>query len=64
MKDLTWFFVCNLIVDWLLGYFVYQLGENIHILLILAVLGIIDGLLPRPKLKPEKSRHDNYHRHR
>lgn len=51
MKDLTWFFVCNLIVGWLLSYFVYQFGEQAHVLLILAALTIVGGVILQFKEK-------------
>lgn len=43
MKDLIWLIVIILLVGWLIGYFGFgnAVGDLIHILLILAVIGIL-----------------------
>lgn len=43
MRDLVWFIVVILIIGWLVGYFGFgeAVGSLIHILLVLAVIGIL-----------------------
>lgn len=43
MSDLIWLIVVILIVGWAIGYFAFgeAVGNLIHILLVLAVIGII-----------------------
>ncbi len=43
MRDLIWLIVVILIIGWLVGYFGFgeSVGSLIHILLVLAVIGIL-----------------------
>ncbi|SHI34793.1 hypothetical protein SAMN04488096_101227 [Mesonia phycicola] len=43
MKDLIWLIIIILIIGWLVGYFGFgdAVGSLIHILLVLAVIGIL-----------------------
>lgn len=41
MSDLISIIIVLLIIGWLLGYFVFSLGGFIHILIVLAVIGIL-----------------------
>ncbi len=43
MKDLIWLIVVILIIGWVVGYFGFgeSVGSLIHILLVLAVIGIL-----------------------
>ncbi|NLN25571.1 MAG: lmo0937 family membrane protein [Bacteroidetes bacterium] len=41
MSDLIWLIVVIMIVGWLLGAFVFNLGAFIHILLVLAIIGVL-----------------------
>ncbi|MBW2960905.1 lmo0937 family membrane protein [Mesonia aestuariivivens] len=43
MRDLIWLIVAILIIGWLVGYFGFAdaVGSLIHILLVLAVIGIL-----------------------
>lgn len=43
MKDIVWLIVVLLIIGWLVGYFGFgeAVGSLIHILLVLAVIGIL-----------------------
>lgn len=43
MKDLIWLIIVILLIGWVIGYFAfYQLvGGLIHILLILAIIGVL-----------------------
>ena len=43
MRDLIWLIVIILIIGWLVGYFGFAdaVGNLIHILLVLAVIGIL-----------------------
>jgi len=41
MRDLIWLIVVILIIGWLFGYFYFSLGAFIHILLVLAIIGIL-----------------------
>ncbi|MCW4469407.1 lmo0937 family membrane protein [Flavobacterium sp. MFBS3-15] len=43
MRDLIWLIVVILIIGWLVGYFGFQesVGSLIHILLVLAIIGIL-----------------------
>lgn len=43
MKDLIWLIVIILLIGWAVGYFAFgeAVGNLIHILLVLAVIGIL-----------------------
>ena len=41
MSNLLYFIAVILIIFWLLGYFVYDLGAIIHILLVLAIISVL-----------------------
>ncbi|MBP2830723.1 lmo0937 family membrane protein [Aquimarina sp. U1-2] len=41
MRNLIWLLVVILLIGWVLGYFVFPLGNLIHILLVIAVIVII-----------------------
>jgi Family of unknown function (DUF5670) len=41
MRDLIWLIVVILIIGWLVGYFAFSVGYFIHILLVLAIIGIL-----------------------
>ncbi|HBY69697.1 MAG: lmo0937 family membrane protein [Flavobacteriales bacterium] len=43
MRDLIWLIVVILIIGWLVGYFGFgdAVGSLIHILLVLAIIGIL-----------------------
>lgn len=43
MRDLIWLIVVILIIGWLIGYFGFgeSVGNLIHILLVLAIIGIL-----------------------
>lgn len=43
MRDLIWLIVVILVIGWLIGYFSFgdSVGPLIHILLVLAVIGIL-----------------------
>ncbi|HEX9979510.1 MAG TPA: lmo0937 family membrane protein [Flavobacterium sp.] len=43
MRDLIWLIVVILIIGWLIGYFAFgeAVGKLIHILLVLAIIGIL-----------------------
>tara|TARA_R110002072_G_scaffold110599_2_gene238409 strand:- start:1768 stop:1926 length:159 start_codon:yes stop_codon:yes gene_type:complete len=43
MRDLIWLIVVILLIGWLVGYFGFAdaVGDLIHILLVLAVIGIL-----------------------
>lgn len=45
MKDLVWLLVVILVIAWLLGYFAFDLGNLIHILLVIIVILIIYKLI-------------------
>lgn len=52
MKDLIWLIVVILLLGWLVGYFGFReaVGSFIHVLLILAVIGILYRLATGKKL--------------
>jgi Ca2+-dependent lipid-binding protein len=41
MRDLISLIIVLLIIGWLVGYFAFSLGGLIHILIVLAVIGIL-----------------------
>lgn len=43
MRDLIWLIIVILIIGWLVGYFGFSesVGSLIHILLVLAIIGIL-----------------------
>jgi hypothetical protein len=41
MKNLLYLIAVVLIIGWLIGFFVYNAGSNIHILLVVAAILII-----------------------
>jgi len=43
MRDLIWLIVVILVIGWLVGYFSFResVGPLIHILLVLAVIGVL-----------------------
>lgn len=51
MRDFIWLIVAILLIGWLIGFFGFAeaLGNFIHILLILAVIGILYRLATGPK---------------
>jgi len=50
MRDLIWLIVVILIIGWLLGKFYFDLGALIHILLVLAIIGVLWRLATGRKL--------------
>ncbi|HET8810687.1 MAG TPA: lmo0937 family membrane protein [Flavobacteriaceae bacterium] len=50
MRDLIWLIVVILIIAWLLGYFAFDVGNLIHILLVIAVIVILYKLLAGRRL--------------
>lgn len=50
MRDLIWLIVVILIIAWLLGYFAFDVGNLIHILLVIAVIVILYKLLTGRRL--------------
>ncbi len=50
MRDLIWVLVVILLIGWVLGYFVFPLGNLIHILLVIAVIAIIYRLATGKRL--------------
>lgn len=42
---MLWLIVIILVVGWLLGYFVFNLGALLHVLLVVAVIVLIVNLL-------------------
>ncbi len=50
MKNLIWLLVVILLIGWVLGYFVFPMGNLIHILLVIAVIAIIYRLATGRKL--------------
>ncbi len=50
MRDLIWVLVVILLIGWVLGYFVFPLGNLIHILLVVAVIAIIYRLATGKKV--------------
>lgn len=52
MRDLIWLIVVILIVLWLIGYFAFGevVGNFVHILLVLAIIGIIYRLATERRL--------------
>lgn len=45
MKSLLYLIAVILVIGWLVGYFVYPVGQLIHILLVLAVISILISLI-------------------
>jgi hypothetical protein len=41
MRDLISLIIVLLIIGWLVGYFAFSIGGLIHILIVLAVIGIL-----------------------
>jgi Ca2+-dependent lipid-binding protein len=41
MRDLISIIIVLLIIGWLVGYFAFSIGGLIHILIVLAVIGIL-----------------------
>jgi len=50
MRDLIWLIVVILIIGWLFGKFYFDLGNLIHILLVLAIIGVLWRLATGRKL--------------
>lgn len=50
MRDLIWLIIVILIIAWLLGYFAFDVGNLIHILLVIAVIVILYKLLTNRRL--------------
>ncbi|MEX0996180.1 MAG: lmo0937 family membrane protein [Flavobacteriaceae bacterium] len=52
MRDLIWLIVVILVIGWLVGYFSFgdSVGPLIHILLVLAVIGILYRLFSGKRL--------------
>ncbi|NCT17379.1 MAG: lmo0937 family membrane protein [Flavobacteriia bacterium] len=52
MRDLIWLIVVILVIGWLVGYFSFgdSVGPLIHILLVLAVIGILFRLFSGRRL--------------
>jgi hypothetical protein len=53
MRDLIWLIVVILIIGWLIGYFGFgeAVGNLIHILLVLAIIGILYRLATGRRLE-------------
>lgn len=47
MRSLLYIIAVILVIGWLLGAFVYNVGGLIHILIVLAVISLILGLIRR-----------------
>ncbi|HYG03763.1 MAG TPA: lmo0937 family membrane protein [Chryseosolibacter sp.] len=45
MSDILYILAVILIIGWLLGYFVFSVGNLIHILLVVAVIAILLRLI-------------------
>lgn len=45
MRSLLYVFVVVLVIGWLLGFFIYNAGGLIHILLVIAVIAILLRLI-------------------
>ncbi len=47
MRNLLYLIAVILIIGWLFGFFVYNIGGIIHILLVIAVISILLGIIKR-----------------
>lgn len=47
MRSLLYIIAVILIVGWLLGFFVYNTGGIIHVLLVIAIIALILGVIKR-----------------
>ncbi|TDQ23897.1 lmo0937 family membrane protein [Tenacibaculum caenipelagi] len=45
MRNLLYIIAVILVIGWLLGFFVYNAGEIIHILLVIAVIAVLFRLI-------------------
>ncbi|MGM0620452.1 MAG: lmo0937 family membrane protein [Bacteroidota bacterium] len=45
MKSLLYIIAVILVIGWIFGFFVYSLGDLIHILLIFAVISILISII-------------------
>jgi hypothetical protein len=52
MRDLIWLIIVILVIGWLVGYFSFgdSVGPLIHILLVLAIIGVLYRLATGKKL--------------
>ncbi|MDT0646136.1 lmo0937 family membrane protein [Zunongwangia sp. F260] len=50
MKDLIWLIILLLVIGWLLGLFAFDLGQFIHVLIVLAVFLLLYKLLTGRRL--------------
>lgn len=41
MRDLIWLIIVILVIGWFVGAFYFDLGAFIHILLVLAIIGVL-----------------------
>lgn len=47
MRSLLYLIAVILVIGWLLGFFVYNVGGIIHILLVIAVIAILLNIIKR-----------------
>ena len=47
MRSILYIIAVILVIGWLLGFFMYNAGGIIHILLVLAVISLLIGLIRR-----------------
>ncbi len=47
MRSLLYLIALILIIGWLLGFFVWNVGSIIHILLVIAVISLLLGIIRR-----------------
>jgi hypothetical protein len=47
MRSILYFIAVIMVIGWLIGYFAYNVGGLIHILLILAIISFLLGVIRR-----------------
>ena len=47
MRSLLYLIAVILIIGWILGFFVYNVGGVIHILLVIAIIALLLGVIKR-----------------
>lgn len=47
MRSILYLIAVILVIGWLLGFFVYNVGGLIHIILVLAIISLILGVINR-----------------
>lgn len=47
MRSILYLVAIILVIGWILGFFVYSVGQIIHLLLVIAVIALILGVIRR-----------------